>query len=88
MTTIELANDYHGTVARCRPRPDRAGHLTLSRDQVRRARRALCSSSTCACAQDEAGTHGLGGFTVFPVDYSGTAYYVYRVGGTIEGELR
>ena len=82
-----LTNGFHGTEVRVRARPDSAGLPTLSRRQVQRARRTLCGSPTCACAQDEAGTHE-GKLTVFPVDYSGTAYYVYRAGGRIEEGIR
>jgi len=45
MTTLTLFNDFHGTETTIRPREDG----TISAATYRRARRALCPSSTCCC---------------------------------------
>jgi len=49
---IELTNDYHGTSYRVRVPAD---GWSLTENQIRRVRRALCGNPECACAMDDAG---------------------------------
>ncbi len=72
-TTIILTNSFHGTATRVRLRAGGG----LSRRQVARARRVLCATPGCRCAQDAAATNGSE-WIVFPVDSEGLKFDVFR----------
>jgi hypothetical protein len=49
-TEIKLINDFHNTSTVIRVKPDWNQYATLTAEQVKRIRRALCGIKNCACS--------------------------------------